>query len=283
MTMKPNPMVILTGPTAVGKTALSIALAKKINGAIISADSMQVYKYMDIGSAKIMPEEMDGVRHYLVNELDPADEFHVVRFVEMAKQALKEITANGQIPIVVGGTGFYIQALLYDIDFTEQECDSAYRRQLEELAENIRVILERRVSDRTAGKRKLAEKQQVFLKAREKYEAIREKRMEAERILENCRAGILAKDLEEGQKCPVCGSVHHPELASLPERFITEEELEKYESRESTLQEQKDQANTEAEKAKTALEVLEKQLQVDGMTCLRRAGTEHHPEIESLD
>ena len=154
---------------------------------------------------------------------------------------------------------------------------------LEELAENIRVILEKRVSDRTAGKRKLAEKQQVFLKAREKYEAIREKRMEAERILENCRAGILAKDLEEGQKCPVCGSVHHPELASLPERFITEEELEKYESRESTLQEQKDQANTEAEKAKTALEVLEKQLQVDGMTCLRRAGTEHHPEIESLD
>ncbi len=154
---------------------------------------------------------------------------------------------------------------------------------LEELAENIRVILEERVSDRTAGKRKLAEKQQVFLKAREKYEAIREKRMEAERILENCRAGILARDLEEGQKCPVCGSVHHPELASLPERFITEEELKKYESRESTLQEQKDQANTEAEKAKTALEVLEKQLQVDGMTCLRRAGTEHHPEIESLD
>lgn len=154
---------------------------------------------------------------------------------------------------------------------------------LEELAENIRAILEKRVSDRTAGKRKLAEKQQVFLKAREKYEAIREKRMEAERILENCRAGILAKDLEEGQKCPVCGSVHHPELASLPERFITEEELEKYESWESTLQEQKDQANTEAEKAKTALEVLEKQLQVDGMTCLRRAGTEHHPEIESLD
>ena len=154
---------------------------------------------------------------------------------------------------------------------------------LAELTENIRVILEERVSDRTAGKRKLAEKQQVFLKAREKYETIRDKRMEAERILENCRAGILAKALEDGQKCPVCGSVHHPELASLPERFITEEELEKYESRESTLQEQKDQANTEAEKAKTALEVLEKQLQVDGMTCLRRAGTEHHPEIESLD
>ena len=134
MTMKPNPMVILTGPTAVGKTALSIALAKKINGAIISADSMQVYKYMDIGSAKIMPEEMDGVRHYLVNELDPSDEFHVVRFVEMAKQALKEITANGQIPIVVGGTGFYIQALLYDIDFTENEGNVELRANLEALA-----------------------------------------------------------------------------------------------------------------------------------------------------
>lgn len=134
MTMKPNPMVILTGPTAVGKTALSIALAKKINGAIISADSMQVYKYMDIGSAKIMPEEMDGVRHYLVDELDPSDEFHVVRFVEMAKQALKEITANGQIPIVVGGTGFYIQALLYDIDFTENEGNVELRANLEALA-----------------------------------------------------------------------------------------------------------------------------------------------------
>ena len=134
MTMKPNPMVILTGPTAVGKTALSIALAKKINGAIISADSMQVYKYMDIGSAKIMPEEMDGVRHYLVDELDPSDEFHVVRFVEMAKQALKEITANGQIPIVVGGTGFYIQALLYDIDFTENEGNAELRANLEALA-----------------------------------------------------------------------------------------------------------------------------------------------------
>lgn len=134
MTMKPNPMVILTGPTAVGKTALSIALAKRINGAIISADSMQVYKYMDIGSAKIMPEEMDGVRHYLVDELDPSDEFHVVRFVEMAKQALKEITANGQIPIVVGGTGFYIQALLYDIDFTENEGNAELRANLEALA-----------------------------------------------------------------------------------------------------------------------------------------------------
>lgn len=132
--MKKKPMVILTGPTAVGKTALSIELAKRINGAIISADSMQVYKYMDIGSAKITPEEMQGIPHYLVDELEPEEEFHVVRFVTMAKQYLEEIYGQNKIPIIVGGTGFYIQALLYDIDFTEQECDEEYRTSLEQLA-----------------------------------------------------------------------------------------------------------------------------------------------------
>lgn len=132
--MSKKPMIILTGPTAVGKTALSIALAKSVNGAVISADSMQVYKHMDIGSAKIMPEEMQGVPHYLVDELEPSDEFHVVRFVELAKKYLEQIYTAGQIPIIVGGTGFYIQALLYDIDFTEQECDEAYRSRLEALA-----------------------------------------------------------------------------------------------------------------------------------------------------
>lgn len=132
--MEKQPMIILTGPTAVGKTALSIELAKQIGGAVISADSMQVYRYMDIGSAKISREEMQGVPHYLVDVLNPEEEFHVVRFVEMAKQALNEIYDNHKIPIIVGGTGFYIQALLYDIDFTEQECDTEYRRQLEKLA-----------------------------------------------------------------------------------------------------------------------------------------------------
>lgn len=132
--MNKRPMVILTGPTAVGKTALSIDLAKKINGAIISADSMQVYKHMDIGSAKIMPEEMNGVKHYLIDEFEPDEEFHVVKFVERAKECLEEIYANGQIPIIAGGTGFYIQALLYDIDFSDQDCDSEYRRELENLA-----------------------------------------------------------------------------------------------------------------------------------------------------
>lgn len=130
-----KPIVVLTGPTAVGKTELSIQLAKVIGGEIISADSMQVYKYMDVGSAKITPEEMDGVRHYLVNELEPFDEFHVVKFQEYAQKYLNEIYAHGKIPIIAGGTGFYIQALLNDIDFTEQESDSAYRKELEALAE----------------------------------------------------------------------------------------------------------------------------------------------------
>lgn len=129
-----KPLVILAGPTAVGKTELSIRLAKRINGAIISADSMQVYKYMDIGSAKIMPDEMEGVKHYLIDERDPSDEFNIVRFQQMAKDALKEIYANGQIPIVAGGTGFYIQALLYDIDFTHQDSDEAFRKEMADYA-----------------------------------------------------------------------------------------------------------------------------------------------------
>lgn len=129
-----KPLVILAGPTAVGKTELSIRLAKRINGAIISADSMQVYKYMDIGSAKIMPDEMEGVKHYLIDELDPSDEFNIVRFQQMAKDALKEIYANGQIPIVAGGTGFYIQALLYDIDFIHQDSDEAFRKEMADYA-----------------------------------------------------------------------------------------------------------------------------------------------------
>ena len=129
-----KPLIILTGPTAVGKTKASIGLAKALNGEIISADSMQVYKHMDIGSAKIRSEEMQGIKHYLIDELEPDEEFHVVRFQEMAKKALEEIYAKNKIPIVVGGTGFYIQALLYDIDFTENEEDTEYRKELEQLA-----------------------------------------------------------------------------------------------------------------------------------------------------
>ena len=133
MTDRKEPLVILTGPTAVGKTKLSIALAKAVGGEIISADSMQVYRHMDIGSAKIRPEEMQGVPHYLVDVLEPWEEFHVVRFQQMAKEAMKEIRGRGHIPLLVGGTGFYIQAIAGDVDFTENEA-SPYRQELERLA-----------------------------------------------------------------------------------------------------------------------------------------------------
>lgn len=132
--MKKKPLIILTGPTAVGKTKASIGLAKAIDGEIISADSMQVYKKMDIGSAKIRDDEMEGVNHYLIDVLDPAEEFNVVLFQKMAKQAMEEIYANGHIPIVVGGTGFYIQALLYNIDFTQENEDNHIRTELETIA-----------------------------------------------------------------------------------------------------------------------------------------------------
>ncbi|MFR5601471.1 MAG: tRNA (adenosine(37)-N6)-dimethylallyltransferase MiaA [Lachnospiraceae bacterium] len=133
--MTKPPLIILTGPTAVGKTALSIDLAKAIGGEIISADSMQVYRHMDIGSAKVTRKEMDGVPHHLVDILEPTEEFHVALFQKLAKQAMEGIYERGHIPIVVGGTGFYIQALLYDIDFGENEEDSAIRRELERLGE----------------------------------------------------------------------------------------------------------------------------------------------------
>lgn len=133
--MTKKPMIVLTGPTAVGKTELSISLAKMINGSIISADSMQIYKYMDIGSAKITKEEMCGVKHYLVDELLPEEEFNIYRFKEMALKALDEIYAEGKIPIIVGGTGFYIQGLLYDIDFSETNADEAYRKEMEAYAD----------------------------------------------------------------------------------------------------------------------------------------------------
>ena len=132
---KKKPMIILTGPTAVGKTDLSIQLAKAIGGEIISADSMQVYRHMDIGSAKVTPEEMDGVCHHLIDVLEPEEEFNVVVFQKLAKEALTGIYERGHIPIIVGGTGFYIQALLYDIDFTENDGDTAIRRELEKLAQ----------------------------------------------------------------------------------------------------------------------------------------------------
>lgn len=131
--MKP-PLIVLTGPTAVGKTKLSLSLAKAVDGEILSADSMQVYRHMDIGSAKIRKAEMQGISHHMIDILDPWESFNVALFQEKSKECIREIYGRGRIPVVTGGTGFYIQALLRDIDFTENDEDTGYRRELEQLA-----------------------------------------------------------------------------------------------------------------------------------------------------
>ena len=128
-------LIVLTGPTAVGKTDLSIRLAKKVGGEIISADSMQVYRRMNIGTAKIRPEEMDGVRHHLIDILEPEESFNAFLFKEYAKKAADEIWERNNIPIIVGGTGFYIQTLLYDIEFAQNDENDGIRDELYRLYE----------------------------------------------------------------------------------------------------------------------------------------------------
>ncbi len=150
MNTEKKPLLILTGPTAVGKTALSIQLAKAVGGEIVSADSMQVYRHMDIGSAKVTKEEMEGIPHYLIDVLNPQDDFNVVTFQTLARQALDEIYSHGNIPIITGGTGFYIQALLYDIDFKENDEKNPIREELEqlvkELGDNAAEVLHEKLS-----------------------------------------------------------------------------------------------------------------------------------------
>lgn len=129
-----KPLIVIAGPTASGKTDTAVLLAKKINGEIISADSMQVYKYMDIGTAKPAKEEMQGIKHYLIDELYPDEQFNVMVFQKKAKQYMEEIYEKGKIPIIVGGTGFYINALINDIHFVPTNDDESYRKELYEMA-----------------------------------------------------------------------------------------------------------------------------------------------------
>lgn len=140
-----KPLIVIGGPTACGKTGFSIKLAKKIGGEIISADSMQVYRYMDIGTAKVTAEEADGVPHYLIDEFDPDEEYNVMLFQQKAKAYMEQIWAKGKVPILVGGTGFYINALLYDNDFTETDNDTSYREECYKLAkeQGPEVLFER--------------------------------------------------------------------------------------------------------------------------------------------
>ena len=130
-----QPLYIIAGPTAAGKSALAVALAKKINGEVISGDSMQVYRGMDIGTAKITPEEMEGVPHHLIDCVEPWEEWNVAKFVELAREAIEDIASRGRVPIVAGGTGFYLHALAYGAEFEPEETASECRRALEARAE----------------------------------------------------------------------------------------------------------------------------------------------------
>ena len=132
---KKQPLLIVAGPTAAGKSDAAVELAIRMNGAVVSADSMQVYRGMDIGSAKITPKEMRGVDHYLIDCVDPSETWNVVRFQEYAREAVRGIAESGRLPILCGGTGFYIQALLYDVDFTKMEENTELRESLQKFAD----------------------------------------------------------------------------------------------------------------------------------------------------
>ena len=133
--MKKEKVVVICGPTASGKTALSIELAKKINGEIVSSDSMQIYKEMDIGTAKVTKEEMQGIKHYMIDIISPEKRYSVADYKKEAKEAIREIIKKGKTPIVVGGTGLYVDSLIYEIEYPNIEFDEEYRKKLEIQAE----------------------------------------------------------------------------------------------------------------------------------------------------
>ena len=132
--MKPK-VIVIVGPTASGKTSASINVAKKLNGEIISADSMQIYREMNIGTAKVTKEETDGIKHYLVDVVNPDEVFNVTKYKEMAEAAIEDIIAKGKTPIIVGGTGLYVSTLINGIEFAEVGEDVEYREQMTALAE----------------------------------------------------------------------------------------------------------------------------------------------------
>ena len=133
-------VIVICGPTASGKTALSIELAKKINGEIVSADSMQIYKDMDIGTAKPTKQEMGEIKHYLLDFVSPEDRYSVAQYKQDAKKAIKEIINKGKTPIIVGGTGLYVDSLIYEIEYNDIKLDEEYRKKLEKIARREKTI-----------------------------------------------------------------------------------------------------------------------------------------------
>lgn len=133
--MSKIPLIVVAGPTASGKTSLSIELAKRLNSEIVSADSMQIYKYMNIGSAKPDADEMQGIKHYMLDEVDPSVKFSVAQYAEMAHEYIKQIHDKGKVPVMVGGTGLYIQSVVDDVEFKEEETDTTIRDELTKIGE----------------------------------------------------------------------------------------------------------------------------------------------------
>lgn len=181
--MEKPKVIVICGPTASGKTALSIELAKRINGEVVSADSMQIYKDMDIGSAKVTKEEMQGIKHYLVDCVSPDERYSVANYKLDAKKAIEEILKKCKTPIVVGGTGLYIDALIYEIEYQDIKINESYRKELESIKQNqgLEVLYERAVKiDPEAMKKISPNDSKRIMRVLEIYEATGKNKTEQE-------------------------------------------------------------------------------------------------------
>lgn len=181
--MEKSKVIVICGPTASGKTALSIELAKRINGEVVSADSMQIYKDMDIGSAKVTKEEMQGIKHYLVDCVSPDERYSVANYKLDAKKAIEEILKKGKTPIVVGGTGLYIDALIYEIEYQYIKINESYRKELESIKQNqgLEVLYERAVKIDPEAMKKISQNDSKrIMRVLEIYEATGKNKTEQE-------------------------------------------------------------------------------------------------------
>ena len=181
--MEKPKVIVICGPTASGKTALSLELAKRINGEVVSVDSMQIYKDMDIGSAKVTKEEMQGIKHYLVDCVSPDERYSVANYKLDAKKAIEEILKKGKTPIVVGGTGLYIDALIYEIEYQDIKINESYRKELESIKQNqgLEVLYERALKiDPEAMKKISPNDSKRIMRVLEIYEATGKNKTEQE-------------------------------------------------------------------------------------------------------
>ncbi len=201
-------LVIISGPTAAGKSDLAVGLAKMKNGAVISADSMQVYKGMDIGTAKLKEDQMQGIRHYMIDILDPKDDFNVSIFQEKAREYIGVIKKEGMLPIIAGGTGFYTKALLYGADFEENETDEAIRKKLEDEGEIHGLsYLEDRLK-------------RIDPISAEKYRGNKKRIIRALEYNELTGQKMSDKNMKENMKAPVYDALHF--LVTMPRDILYE-------------------------------------------------------------